>query len=78
MSTALLLLGLAVAAWRDARGLPRLERDFAWGVLVTIGVGSLFNSLLMDVNEGRFFVVMLGVLLAASIGTARHRVGASP
>ncbi len=68
----LLLLGLAVAAWRDARGLPRLERDFAWGVLVTIGVGSLFNSLLMDVNEGRFLVVMLGILLAASVSTGRR------
>ncbi|MDE1957070.1 MAG: O-antigen ligase family protein, partial [Betaproteobacteria bacterium] len=68
----LLLLGMAAAAWRDARGLDRMERDFAHGVLVTIGVGSLFNSLLMDVNEGRFLVVMLGLLLAASLGTGRR------
>ena len=73
-----LLLGLGVAAWRDGARLMPVPRDATRAVLVTIGVGSLFNSLLMDVNEGRFFVVMLGVLLAASIGTARHRVGASP
>ncbi|MDE2152768.1 MAG: hypothetical protein KGJ85_10580, partial [Betaproteobacteria bacterium] len=71
----LLLLGMAAAAWRDARGLDRMERDFAHGVLVTIGVGSLFNSLLMDVNEGRFLVVMLGLLLAASLGTGRRAGG---
>ena len=73
-----LLLGMGIAAWRDAALLPALQRDATQGVLVAIGTGSLFNSLLMDVNEGRFFVVMLGVLLAASIGTARQRVGASP
>lgn len=62
-----LLLGLAVAAWRDGRRLGAVDRDYAHAVLVTIGVGSLFNSLLMDVNEGRFFVVMLGLLLAAGV-----------
>jgi O-antigen ligase len=62
-----LLLGLAAAAWREGLRLGALDRDFAHGVLVTIGVGSLFNSLLMDVNEGRFFVVMLGLLLAAGL-----------
>lgn len=62
-----LLLGLAGACWRDALRLGALDRDFVHGVLVTIGVGSLFNSLLMDVNEGRFFMVMLGVLLSACL-----------
>lgn len=69
-----LLLGLGVAAWREARRLDASQRDAAQAVLVTIGVGSLFNSLLMDVNEGRFLVVMLGLLLAAaSSGRARER-----
>lgn len=66
-----LLLGLGAAAWRDGARLTPLPRDAARAVLVTIGVGSLFNSLLMDVNEGRFLVVMLGVLLAASVRTGQ-------
>uniref|UniRef100_E6PN58 Putative O-antigen polymerase n=1 Tax=mine drainage metagenome TaxID=410659 RepID=E6PN58_9ZZZZ len=60
-----LLLGMGIAAWRDGLKLPVIERDALQGVIVTIAVGSLFNSLLLDVNEGRFFVVMLGLLLAA-------------
>ena len=67
-----LLLGLGIAAWRDGRKLPAIERDALQGVIVTIAVGSLFNSLLLDVNEGRFFVVMLGLLLAAVASLARQ------
>lgn len=71
----LLLLGLGTAAWREARLLEPAWRDGVRGVLVAIGVGSLFNSLLMDVNEGRFLVVMLGLLLAAAVGAQRRRSG---
>lgn len=69
-----LLLGFGVAAWRESHRLQPAQRDAAHAVLLSIAVGSLFNSLLMDVNEGRFLVVMLGLLLAAaSNGLERGR-----
>jgi O-antigen ligase len=60
----ILLLAIGVSAWRDGMKLPSLERDALQALIVTMAIGSLFNSLLLDVNEGRFFVVMLGLLLA--------------
>jgi O-antigen ligase len=35
------------------------------GLVITISVGSLFNSLLLDAGEGKFYCVMAGVLLSA-------------
>jgi O-antigen ligase len=69
----ILLLGMGIAAWRNGLKLPAIERDALQGVIVTIAGGSLFNSLLLDVNEGRFFVVMLGLLLASVANQARNQ-----
>ena len=35
------------------------------GLILTMTVGSLFNSLLLDAGEGKFYCVMAGVLLSA-------------
>ena len=35
------------------------------GLILTISVGSIFNSLLLDAGEGKFYCVMAGVLLSA-------------
>lgn len=35
------------------------------GVVLTIAIGSLFNSLLLDATEGKFFCVLSGLLLSA-------------
>lgn len=35
------------------------------GLIITIFVGSLFNSLLLDAGEGKFYCVIAGVLLSA-------------
>lgn len=60
-----LLLYLFVTHWRMAAHLPiPLEQDLARGALLTIAVGSLFNSLLLDHAEGLFYAWVTGVLFA--------------
>lgn len=66
-----LLLGMGASAWRQGLKLPSVDRDAVQAVIATVAIGSLFNSLLLDVNEGRFFVVMLGLLLAGVANQAR-------
>jgi O-antigen ligase len=38
--------------------------DYMEGLLITIMVGSLFNSLILDATEGKFFCVMAGIILS--------------
>jgi O-antigen ligase len=35
------------------------------GLIITIAIGSLFNSLLLDAGEGRFYCLLAGVFLSA-------------
>ncbi|MGH8640359.1 MAG: hypothetical protein ACRET6_01540, partial [Burkholderiales bacterium] len=53
------------AHWRTA---PRLgsafEQHLARGLLLTIAVGCLFNSLLLDHTEGLFYAWLTGLLFA--------------
>ena len=64
------LLGLGVlifwgqSIWDAAQSLPSPNKAALEGLLVTIGVGCLFNSQLLDAGEGRFFVVIAGLLLS--------------
>jgi O-antigen ligase len=37
------------------------------GLVLTILIGSLFNSLLLDASEGKFYCVMVGLLLSAYV-----------
>jgi O-antigen ligase len=56
-------LALFWVPWRLARRLPGPhERLLARGLVLTIAVGSLFNSLLLDHTEGLLFAWGLGVL----------------
>lgn len=58
-----LLLYIFYRQWRLAAELPGpFERDLAHGLLLTIIVGCLFNSLLIDHTEGLFYVWMSAVL----------------
>lgn len=58
------LLLLAVA-WKNATRLPTTtETMLARGILITITMGCLFNSLLLDHAEGLFFAWLLGLLFA--------------
>ena len=45
--------------------------DYMEGLLITIMVGSLFNSLILDATEGKFFCVMAGIILS---GYARGKL----
>lgn len=52
-------------AWRAAMQLPSpTETMLARGILITITVGCLFNSLLLDHTEGLFFAWFSGLLFA--------------
>jgi O-antigen ligase len=59
-----LMLMMGYSQWRWARRLEPEYRIAAQGLLVTMAVGCLFNSLLLDSNEGKFYAVMAGVLLS--------------
>lgn len=63
------LLALFWVPWRFAPRLPLPhERVLARGVVLTIAVGCVFNSLLLDHTEGLFFAWGLGVLFGG-LGT---------
>lgn len=69
------LLGLWGLQWRVSGRLDPKSRQIAQGVLVTMVVGCLFNSLLMDASEGHFYAFMTAVLyarLAPATGTSTN------
>jgi O-antigen ligase len=60
-----ILLGMFIVhAWTSFR-LQGLRQYFAQAVLVSIAVGSLFNSWLMDVTQGCFYVIFTALLFAS-------------
>lgn len=60
-----LLLALYGISWHYASGLEsRLHRDLARGLVITIAVGGLFNSLMYDHTEGLLFAWLIAVLYA--------------
>ena len=60
-----LLVLLLVQLWRCAGRLPReSDRTLARGLVLTMAVGSLFNSLLIDHTESLFFAWASGLLVA--------------
>jgi O-antigen ligase len=69
----LLLLGQSI--WTAAQSLHDPNKASLEALLVTIGVGCLFNSQLLDAGEGRFFVVFAGLLLS---GVADSKLKSTP
>lgn len=66
------LLALFAVQWRmTARLVDPWEQYFARGVLMTIIVGSLFNSLLLDHTEGLLYAWASGVLFAGIVPGTR-------
>lgn len=60
-----LLLLLGYSQWRlSYRLTPRL-RVAGQGLILTIAVGSLFNSLLLDFTEGHFYACLSGLIYAS-------------
>jgi O-antigen ligase len=70
------LLWLFWQQWRLAARLPsRLEREVARGLVTTMVVGCMLNSLLLDHTEGLLFAWLSGVLFAGLKSTAAPRPG---
>jgi O-antigen ligase len=64
------LVGLAVLLlmgglqWRAARRIDPADAGAMQALLLAIGIGSLFNSFLLDSAEGKFFCLLAGVYLS--------------
>lgn len=56
-----LLLMLGYRQWRMSYGLRPEYVAAAQGLVVTMAVGSLFNSLLLDSTEGHFYALLTGI-----------------
>lgn len=62
-----LLISFWLIHWRQSYKLASAEYGMALrGLVITISIGSLFNSLLLDASEGKFYCIMAGVLLSTS------------
>ena len=59
-----MLLIMGWSHWRAVRGLPEVEGDRLRALIVVIGIGALFNSLMMDAGEGKFYCLMAGIYLS--------------
>lgn len=67
------LLFLFVAQWRlAARLATRMETDLARGLVITMAVGCLFNSFLLDHTEALFYAWLSGLLYAGLQPSHRH------
>jgi O-antigen ligase len=52
--------------WRTTYQLEKIQYQITFrGLILTIFIGSFFNSLLLDAGEGRLYCVIAGVLLSA-------------
>ena len=61
----ILLLAFWLTHWWQSYRLTSTEYGSALrGLIITISVGSLFNSLLLDASEGKFYCLMAGVFLS--------------
>ena len=60
------LLWMWFTHWQASYKLSNDEYGYAMrGLVIAIMVGSLFNSLILDASEGRFYCVLAGILLSA-------------
>jgi O-antigen ligase len=71
-------LGIFVVSWRASRELGQAERHVAQGMLVSIGVGSLFNSLLLGFTGGLFFSYFAALCFASLAETTAKNVTVPP
>lgn len=70
-----LLIALYVVLWREARRLgSALERDLVRGLVLTMAIGGLFNTLLMDHAEGLLFAWAAGLLFVRGGASLKREV----
>lgn len=56
------LLALFVSHWQQSFRLPWIAKNVAQAVLIAIAIGCLFNSWLLDVTQGTFYVFFTALL----------------
>lgn len=61
------LCGMLYFQWRASLSLDVEYRYILQGVLVTMISGSMMNSLLLDSGEGKFYVILVAILLSTPI-----------
>jgi len=62
----IILIAFWLTHWWQSYKLTSTEYGSALrGLIITISVGSIFNSLLLDASEGKFYCLMAGVFLSA-------------
>lgn len=59
-----MLLGMGWLTWRAANRLAADDAERLRALVLLIGMGALFNSLLLDAGEGKFFCLMAGIYLS--------------
>lgn len=61
-----LLLYFFYQLWRTSYLLPQYPRQMLQGLVIAIGIGCLFNSLLLDASEAHLLAYLTGLFLATS------------
>ncbi len=59
-----LLCGLLYSHWRSSSRLDKEYRHIQYGLLVTMISGCMLNSLLLDSGEGKFYVIIMALILS--------------
>ena len=62
------LINLFYSFWFVSQKAKKIEGikaiDYMEGLLITVMIGSFFNSMILDATEGKFFCVMAGIILS--------------
>ena len=74
----LVLGGLIWSLWRCSSRLAPQQRHLLQQLLLALAVASLFNAPLLDAPEGRFAVVLAGLLAAAAIPSPKPDASPEP
>lgn len=67
-----IFLWLLYVQWKDSAQLPLLFRQIAQGTVLTIAIGSLANSWLLDTTEGHFYVYFIALAFASQMVRSKH------
>ena len=59
----LLLLAFFILTWRQSKDIDEHEKWLLRALVITFGIGCLFNSLLLDNREAHFYVLLLATLI---------------
>lgn len=60
-----MLLFMGWRHWRAGQEMDDAEGQHLRALILVIGIGALFNSLLLDAGEGKFYCLMAGIYLSA-------------